>query len=656
MCGITGKINYQSDRPVEPEKLAAMCRTLMHRGPNDEGFFLKGNVGLAMRRLSIIDLNSGKQPIHNEDRTIWTVYNGEIYNFPDLRRDLEAQGHRFYTHSDTEVIVHLYEEYEEKFPSFLNGMFAIALWDENRRRLVLARDRVGIKPLYYAQLSDRILFGSEIKAILAEGLQPTVDLQALSHYLSLLYIPAPYSAYQEIRKLEPGHILIWEDGRVVIRSYWDLTQIQPYEDCRQRVADLQSELYDLMTDAVRRHLISDVPLGVFLSGGLDSSTVVALMRRVSNGPIKTFSIGFNEPSYDESPDASTVARHFETEHTELTVTPDVVGIVPKLVHHFDEPFADSSAIPTYYLSQLTRQQVTVALGGDGGDEIFAGYKTYQADKLAKVYGCLPSLLSRGIIPKLIDYLPVSDNKVSFDFKARRFVEHAFLEPGRRHYAWKAFFNDSLKEALLSPEVLVALLGQLDSYPIFGQHHEAALHWDELNRFQYADFKVYLPADILVKVDRMSMAHSLEARVPLLDHRIVEFMFRLPGEIKMPGLRLKHLLKQTMGKILPRQILKKPKRGFNVPISRWLKDELRPMLHDYLAPGLVRRQGFFRPEIVNRLIRDHLSGRADYGRNLWALLNYTIWHENGDSQSMQHLPGSFLKEKRSQDSLVKNWGI
>ncbi|MBM4300089.1 MAG: asparagine synthase (glutamine-hydrolyzing) [Deltaproteobacteria bacterium] len=624
MCGITGILNYQQEYPVEPEILRAMCRTLTHRGPDDEGYYLNGNVGLAMRRLSIIDLNTGRQPIHNEDRTVWTAFNGEIYNFPELRRELLAKGHTFYTSTDTEVIVHLYEEYGVDFPAHLSGMFAIALWDEKPRRLMLVRDRLGIKPLYYALLPDRLLWGSEIKAILAEGLKPTLDFQALSHYLSLLYIPAPYSIYQEINKLEPGHALVWQDGRAAIRSYWDLAQIDPRDANRLKWEDIKSALHSLLLETVRSHLISDVPLGVFLSGGLDSSTVVAMMRQVHHGAIKTFSIGFNEPSYDERSYARLVARQFETEHTELQVTPDAADLVHQLVHYFDEPFADSSAIPTFYLSQLTRRHVTVALGGDGGDEIFAGYATYQADKLAQIYGLLPGFLSEGLIPRLVQSLPVSDRKVSFDFKARRFVESACLEPQRRHYAWKAFFNEDLKRSLLNDDIISSLNGSLDSFPVYSRHSEAVRHWDDLNRFQYADLKVYLPDDILVKVDRMSMAHSLEVRVPLLDHRLVEFMFQLPGPMKMPGLRLKHLLKETMRGILPKEILKKPKGGFNVPMSRWLKTSLRPLLEEYLSPGMIKRQGCFNPGSVRRLLADHLAGRADYSRNLWALLNFSIW--------------------------------
>lgn len=624
MCGIVGKVYRDPVRWVEAEALRSMCSTLVHRGPDDEGLYRHVNVGLAMRRLSIIDVDTGRQPIHNEDRSVWTVYNGEIYNFPELRRGLAARGHSFYTQADTEVIVHLYEDYGADFLRYLNGMFAIALWDEQERRLILARDRLGIKPLFYSLLADRLLFGSEIKAILADGLRPTIDVEALSHYLSLLYIPAPLTIYREIRKLEAGHLLIWEKGAVSVRPYWDLSHVPSSTSGRERPADIQAELLELLTDAVRRHLIADVPLGVFLSGGLDSSTVVALMRRVHNGPIKTFSVGFNDSSYDELPYARLVAERFETDHTELTVTPDVPDLVPKLVRCFDEPFADSSAIPTYYLSQLTRRHVTVALGGDGGDELFAGYMTYQADKLARLYERLPAFLTGRLLPSLVHRLPVSDRKISFDFKARRFVDHALLEPGRRHYAWKAFFDEGLKRAVLSREILETLNGGLDTYPVFERYYDEMRHREQLNAFLYTDMKVYLPDDILVKLDRMSMAHSLEARVPLLDFRIVEFLFSLPGQMKMPGLRLKHLLKETMRGILPREVLKKPKGGFNAPLPVWLKHELRPLVEEYLSPTRIRSEGVFNPDTVGRLVNDHWQGKANTSRNIWALLVFNLW--------------------------------
>jgi asparagine synthase (glutamine-hydrolysing) len=632
MCGIAGKLYLDAARPVEREAVEAMGRTLAHRGPDDQGLYVHGNVGLAMRRLAVIDVASGRQPIHNEDRTVWTVYNGEIYNFAELRRDLEARGHRFYTRTDTEVIVHLYEEEGPDFARALNGMFAIALWDVARRRLVLVRDRLGIKPLYVAALGDRLLFGSEIKALLADGLRPSVDVEALSLYLSLLYIPAPHTIYREIRKLEPGHVMVWQDGRLTDRRYWNLAQTRPPAR-PPRVAAVSEELLGLLTDAVRRQLVADVPLGVFLSGGLDSSTVVALTRRVHSGAVKTFSIGFDDPSYDERADARLVARRFETEHTELTVKPDVADLVPRLVGHFDEPFADASAVPTYYLSQLTRRHVTVSLGGDGGDELFAGYVTYQADRLARWYGRLPAVVTRHALPALVRRLPVSEGKVSLDFKARRFVANALLEPGRRHYAWKAFFDDRLKREILAADVLGCLDGRLDAFPVYARHYDEVPYYDDLNRVLYADTKVYLADDILVKVDRMSMAHSLEVRVPLLDHRVVEFMFALPGRLKMPGLALKHLLKRTMRGLLPAETLHKRKAGFNVPLTAWLKRELRPLVEAYLAPDRIRREGFFRPEVTARLVAEHMAGRADHSRNLWALLLFGVWLEQARTQGI-----------------------
>ncbi|TMQ25759.1 MAG: asparagine synthase (glutamine-hydrolyzing) [Candidatus Rokuibacteriota bacterium] len=632
MCGIAGKLYLEPGRPVEREAVEAMGRTLAHRGPDDEGLYVHGNVGLAMRRLAVIDVASGRQPIHNEDRTVWTVYNGEIYNFAELRRDLEARGHRFYTRTDTEVIVHLYEEEGPDFARALNGMFAIALWDATRRRLVLVRDRLGIKPLYVAALGDRLLFGSEIKALLADGLRPSVDVESLSLYLSLLYVPAPHTIYREIRKLEAGHVMVWQDGRLTDRRYWNLAQTRPPAR-PPRAAAVSEELLALLTDAVRRQLVADVPLGVFLSGGLDSSTVVALTRRAHTGAVKTFSIGFDDPSYDERADARIIARRFETDHTELTVKPDLADLVPRLVHHFDEPFADASAVPTYYLSQLTRRHVTVSLGGDGGDELFAGYVTYQADRLARWYGRLPAVVTRYALPALVRRLPVSEAKVSLDFKARRFVANALLEPGRRHYAWKAFFDDRLKREILADDVLGCLDGHLDAFPAYARHYDEVPYYDDLNRVLYADTKVYLADDILVKVDRMSMAHSLEVRVPLLDHRVVEFMFALPGRLKMPGLGLKRLLKRTMRGLLPAETLHKRKAGFNVPLTAWLKRELRPLVDEYLSPDRIRREGFFRSEVTARLVAEHMAGRADHSRNLWALLLFGVWLEQARTQGL-----------------------
>ncbi len=627
MCGIAGKLYNDPERRVEAEALVAMAERLAHRGPDDDGLYLDGNAGLAMRRLAVIDLVGGRQPIHNEDRSVWTVCNGEIYNYRELRRDLEVRGHRFYTQSDTEVLVHLYEEYGADLPRHLNGMFALAVWDGRRRRLLLARDRLGIKPLYYAALPDRLLFASEIKAIRADGPSLSLDLQALNEYLSLLYIPAPASIYREVRKLEPGHTLLWQGGAVMSEPYWRLEAVEPLAPLPPLPA-LQEEFRALLADAVRRQLVADVPLGIYLSGGLDSGAVVALARRAHNGPLRTFSIGFDDPSYDETAQARLTAQRFETEHVETIVRPDAAGVAHNLAAQFDEPFADSSAIPAYYLAEMTRRHVTVALAGDGGDELFAGYLTYQADKLAHLYQRLPGVLSRGLVPAVVRRLPVSEGKVSFDFKARRFVGNALLEPGRRHFAWKAFFDAALKRRLLRPELLAAVEDELDGYRAYRRCHEAAGHLDEISRFQYADTRVYLPDDNLLKVDQMSMAHSLEVRVPLLDHRLVELAFRLPGPVKMPGLRLKHFMRQALQGVLPPETLRRPKRGFNVPMARWLKSDLRPLVDEYLSPGAVRRQGYLQPECVRGLVEAHLAGRADHTHHLWGLLMFALWVESG----------------------------
>lgn len=626
MCGITGKVYYDPQRRVEPHILTAMCESLTHRGPDEAGCYLRGNVGLGVRRLKIIDLGGGKQPIYNEARTVRMVFNGEIYNFVELRQALQAHGHQFYTHTDGEVIVHLYEEYGVEFPRHLNGMFAIALWDEIEQRLVLARDHLGIKPLHYACLPDRLVFGSEIKAILQDNPSLTLDLEALNLYLSVLYIPAPCTIYRQIRKLEPAHTLVWQNGRARLEQYWHLDAVEQLQESRaaSERLELEERLRELLADSVKRQLVADVPLGISLSGGIDSSSVVALSRRAHNGPLKTFSIGFQDPSYDETLHARLAAEHFETDHTEMYVRPDALDLALKLVNHFDEPFGDSSAIPTYYLAQLTRQHVTVALGGDGGDELFAGYVTYQADKLAEFYQRLPRALNHSVIPALVHRLPVSDRKVSFDLKARRFVDYAPLEPGRRHYAWKAFFSNSLKASLLSPDLTARLGGKGDAYVPFGSQYDAVPAMDRLSRFQYMDTKIYLPDDILVKVDRMSMAHSLEARVPFLDYRLVEFAFQLPGQLKMPGLKLKHFLREAMKAELPGETLRKRKAGFNVPMARWLKTDLQPLVNTFLSADTVKRQGYFRPECVSTLVEHHMTGKADYSRNLWGLLMFGVW--------------------------------
>jgi asparagine synthase (glutamine-hydrolysing) len=599
-----------------------MCQTLFHRGPDDEGIHVEGPVGIGMRRLSIIDLAGGHQPISNEDGTVWVVFNGEIYNYRDLRPGLEARGHRFQTNSDTEAIVHLYEEHGVEFVHHLRGMFAIALWDQRRETLVLVRDRLGIKPLYYAALGDRLVFGSELKALLPDGISREIDPQALHEYLTYNYVPGPRTIFKAVKKLQPGHRLIARHGHVTTESYWRPAPRPHTANGAEPVAYYVERLTELLKEAVRYRLIADVPLGVFLSGGLDSSSVVALMREVSADQIKTFSIGFEDASYNELPYARMIARHFDTEHHEFVVRPDAVDLVPKLVHFFDEPFADSSAIPCYYLSELARRHVTVALGGDGGDEVFAGYETYTAYKVASLYRGLPAGLT-GLIPPLVARLPVSHRKVSFDYKAKRFIRSALLPAERAHYAWKEVFSDDMKRDLYP----AGAGGRLeDPYGVFERQFSDCRTAAMLSRLQYVDQRVYLPDDILVKVDRTSMAHSLEVRVPLLDHKLVEFAATIPADMQLRGLRKKYLLKRVMTPRLPGAILNRRKGGFNVPVPSWLRNELHDYVRDVLSEKRLREQGFFSPSYVQGLIRDHDELRADYSRNIWGLLIFALWYE------------------------------
>lgn len=622
MCGIVGKLNLQTDKPVTYETLSRMCGVIRHRGPDDEGIYLDANFGMGMRRLSIIDLSTGKQPIGSEDGSVWTVFNGEIYNFLELRPQLEKKGHTFATNTDTEVIVHLYEEYQEDFVKYLAGMFAIAVWDKRQKKLILARDRLGIKPLYYSVDADRLLFGSEIKTILQDETRREINLQALHDYLSLNYIPGPQTIFTRIRSLPPGHLLTYQRGNATVTPYWDLQYPAATNGKSRSEESYCEELYELLRTVVKQHLISDVPLGVLLSGGLDSSSLVALMSAVSSQPIQTFSIGFDEQSYNELASARTVARAFATQHHELTVRPNVMELLPELVRYFDEPFADSSAIPVYCVAKLAREHVKVALSGEGGDEVFAGYHTYAAYKMAELYKRLPKVLAASLIPAVVGRLPVSHEKVSFDYKAKRFVGGALLPPAEGHYWWKVIFTEEAKAALYARE----REQYEDPLRLYQQVYEQCPAVDALTRLQHIDLKVYLPDDILVKADRMSMANSLEARVPFLDHRVVEFAAALPSWLKLRGLTKKYILKRTMARHLPNEISRGKKRGFNVPIPMWIRRELRDVVHEVLSPQRLQEAGFFNPAAVSTLIRDHEEMRADYSRNIWGLLIFMLWYE------------------------------
>jgi asparagine synthase (glutamine-hydrolysing) len=636
VCGIVGKIYFEQARPVERNVLEAMCDTIVHRGPDADGYYLNGPVGLGSRRLSIIDVDGGRMPISNEDKTVWVVYNGELYNFQSLRERLQRAGHRFATNSDTETIVHLYEEEGDDFVRYLNGMFAVAIWDDRKKRLVLARDHIGIKPLFYSVTADRLLFGSEIKALLPDGIDREIDPIALHDYLSLNYVPGPRTLFAGVQKLPPGHILTFDaaSGAVAVREYWDVPREQDRPAPRTG-ADLENELLQLLREIVRDQMISDVPLGAFLSGGIDSSLVVALMSEVSGRPVKTFSIGFQEESYSELPYARLVANRFGTDHHELVMQPQAHEVVTAMANYFDEPFADSSSAAVFAVSELAARHVKVALSGDGGDELFGGYYTYQADKLARIFRRLPRFLTGGLLPTLVHLLPTSDRKASLDFKLKRFVQGASLPPLPAHFAWKAFFSEDMKAGLYRPSNGNGSgngngnghhNGRRPSVELLQSYYDRYASDDLLNRLLYVDMKVQLVDDMLTKVDRMSMAHSLEVRVPLLDLRLVEFMARLPSSWKIRRMTLKYLLKRVAARLLPKEILRRPKAGFTIPVSVWLKNELRDMVSDYLSPSRVADQGLFRAEVVEEMLNAHWAGRHDYSRNIWNLLMFSLWHE------------------------------
>ncbi len=622
MCGIAGELRLVPGERASAERVRAMCDVMTHRGPDDFGGFTHGEAALGMRRLSIVDVAGGHQPLGNEDGTVQVVCNGEIYNCAPLRAELRARGHVFRSASDVEVIAHLYEEHGRDAVGMLEGMFAFALWDARRRRLVLGRDRLGIKPLYVAEVGGRLLFGSEAKCLLAGGLEPAIDPQALHDYLTLGYVPDPATIFAGARQVEPGTILVAEPGKTVrSERYWRLAG-HVGGGPPMRAAEWRDALVDTLRTAVASHLMSDVPLGVFLSGGLDSGTIVALMHELGVSPIRTFTVGFEEASFSELPLARQVATRYGTEHHELVVRPDAASLLPTLVRHFDEPFADSTAIPVWYVSELARRHVKVVLCGEGGDEVLAGYETYRARRYASAYARLPRLIGARLVPALVDRLPVSHARVSFDFKAKRFAAGAYLPPAAGHLWWKTvlaedakaalYGNGTAREAAPTQRLFDRLWAEADG--------------DDIDRLQYIDTALYLPADLLVKADRMSMAHSLEARVPFLDRSVVELCRRMPSGLRLRGLTTKYLLRRAMRGRLPAAIVAGRKKGFNVPISAWLCGELRDFARDVLAPARIRRQGLLDPDAVGRLLDQHQRCEADRSHAIWTLLVLVVWHD------------------------------
>ena len=630
MCGIAGYIG-----PEAPGLLPAMLRVLKHRGPDDTGSYEEPGVGLGMTRLAIIDLDGGRQPMTNEDGRLWIVFNGEIYNYRELRRDLEAKGHRFRSQSDTEVILHLFEEDGERCVDRLRGMFAFAIWDTRRQSLFLARDRMGKKPLFYWHCRGLFLFASEIKALLLHRpVSRTLDYEGFHHYLAFGYTPAGCSIFAEISKLPPAHTGILSDGVLNLHRYWTLPNDHPAEGPGPSFDDAAARVRHVLKEAVRVRLESDVPLGVFLSGGIDSSVIVASMRDVTSRRIATFSIGFGQaaPSYDELPYARMVAQRFETDHHEEILEPKVADLLPTIVHHFDEPFADSSAIPTFIVSQATARHVKVALSGIGGDESFGGYPRYLGVRLSEAYRRVPRWLGTVTGGMAIRLARDSEASVNWADWVRRFVTGAHRPMPDRYIGWVRFFGEADLARLATPALRELWKRDVEAVHrhVFRPRH----HHDPMEGAFRIDLGTYLPDDLLVMADRMSMAHSLELRAPFCDHHVIEESLDLPPKIKVPGIRLKGLLKSAFADVLPREVLSHRKQGFMVPLGRWLRTDLRDLLDDLLSPERIRGRGLFDPAFVEALKQEHLCGARSHSDRLWTLMITELWMR-------QYLDGSAL---------------
>lgn len=623
MCGITGFINADG-APADRAILERMNRAITHRGPDEDGFYINENAAMAMRRLSIIDLASGKQPIFNVDRTKAIVFNGEIYNYQELRADLEQRGHTFYTRSDTEAIIHLYDEHGVDCLKYLRGMFAIAIWDERERSLFLARDRVGKKPLLYSHRPDgSLVFGSEFLAMLEHpSISREADHAALDAYMSFLCVPAPMTAFKEIRKLEPGHWLVWKDGKITTRRYW-------LPDFSKKIkigeSDAIEETTRLLRESTKLRMISEVPLGAFLSGGVDSSTVVALMAELSDRPVKTFSIGFEEQDFSELKYAKRVAEYVGAEYNEFIVRPNALEILPTLVEHYGEPYADSSAIPTYYVSKETRRHVTVALNGDGGDESFAGYERYMAMELAEMYHRIPRPLRKYLIEFPINSLPSSELKKTRIRDVQRFLISANEPVVERYFRWMSTFKPAVKPELYTAE-FAASVANSRSIDVLGRWFDQANGLGILDSTLLTDQMTYLPNDLLVKVDIASMANSLEARSPFLDHNVIEFAASLPESLKMNMMRPKYLLKKVAARLVPREVIYRRKMGFGVPVGRWLRGEMSGFLRDVLLSDKSLNRGIIRPDAMRRYVDEHIEGKFDHSFQVWTLLMMELWYQ------------------------------
>jgi asparagine synthase (glutamine-hydrolysing) len=624
MCGICGKLYFNTTQNADRNLISAMASVLQHRGPDDHGIYVDGPVGLGHQRLSIIDISpAGHQPMSNEDGSIWIVFNGEIYNFEELRTELQGKGHVFTSHTDTETIIHLYEEEGTDCPTRLRGMFAFAIWDSIRQRLFIARDRVGKKPLVYSITDDAIIFASEIKALLQDpAATAAVDCEALHHYLTYQYVPSPWTMFKGIHKLPSAHSLVVQQGNIKIRQYWHLSYAPKL--MLPTLGDYVEQFMAIFTEAVKIRLRSDVPLGAFLSGGIDSSATVAVMSRLTNRPIKTFSIGFDVSEYNETSFAAMVAKQYNTDHTEFMVNPDAISILPKLVWHYNEPFADSSAIPTYYVSKLTREHVTVALNGDGGDESFAGYERYIADKLASYYEKTPRVVREYIIKQALAFIPHQENRRSFFRRLKRFVNGISEKAERRYVRWICGFDNEMKNELYTT-AFAEKVAAIDSVDLVVNWYAKADASAFLDKTLFVDIMSYLPDDLLVKVDIAAMANSLEARSPFLDHKLMEFAAALPPELKLNGIASKYLLKKAFSPLLPRSVLYRKKMGFGVPIDRWLRTELKELTYQILLEKRTVERGLFKEQAVRMLINEHMLKRADHSYRIWTLLFLELWY-------------------------------
>jgi asparagine synthase (glutamine-hydrolysing) len=618
MCGIAGFINKEHDAPTGEREilLDKMCRVITHRGPDEQGAIVLGRAALGMRRLSIIDLKSGQQPIFSEDGNLAIVFNGEIYNYRELKKELEARGHKFKTNSDTETIVHAFEEYGADCLRHLRGMFAFAIWDKREESLFIARDRVGKKPLFYA-LTEKgnFVFGSELKVLLTRGeIKKEIDFAALDAYLTFGYVPEEFCIFKNVRKLLPGHFLTFKNGEIKTEKYWDFNY--------QKISEIKTEaeyveiLREKIKEAVRVRLISEVPLGAFLSGGVDSSSVVAMMSQILDQPVKTFSIGFNEDSFNELKFARIAAKHFNTEHHEFIVTPDLVETVDDLVWHFDEPFADSSALPTFMVSKMARDYVTVVLSGDGGDELFAGYTRYVVDRKRSGMANLPPFVRKNL-RAVSEVLP-------HGAKGRNYLYNVSLDSIDRYIDSISQYNALRKKSLYSGDFQAKLNGHSGT-SVYRNIAASVATGNAIDNLLYLDSKTYLPGDILTKVDRMTMAASLEARVPLLDHELIEFVTQIPTDLKMKGFETKYIFKKAMEGIVPREILYREKQGFGVPIEEWINNQLRSRIRETLLEARTLQRGYFEKSYIETLLDEHAKHRRDHSHALWVLWMLELWH-------------------------------